>query len=134
MRMASRSTLTPARPAVLVWAAVADIVLVLVFVIIGRSSHSEALSVPGVLETLWPFVVGLAVGWLVTRAWHGPIGIVSPGLPIWALTVAVGMLFRAVTGQGIALPFVIVATVTLAIFLLGWRAAAVLVARRGRTR
>lgn len=47
------------------------------------------------------------------------------------LTVAVGMLLRAVSGQGTALPFVIVATLTLGVFLVGSRLVIWLVTRRG---
>jgi hypothetical protein len=44
-----------------------------------------------------------------------------------------GLLLRAVSGQGTALPFIIVATLTLALFLLGWRSVLALV-RRARAR
>jgi hypothetical protein len=43
------------------------------------------------------------------------------GLLIWAATVIVAMLLRAVTGQGVQIGFVVVTTVVLTIFLLGWR-------------
>jgi hypothetical protein len=52
---------------------------------------------------------------------------------IWAVTVVLGLLLRAVSGQGTALPFIIVATLTLALFLLGWRSVLALV-RRARAR
>jgi hypothetical protein len=111
-------------------AGVLDLVLVLVFVLIGRGSHDEGFSVPGSLQTAWPFVAGLVLGWLVTRAWRNPLGIRAPGVVVWLVTVALGMLLRAVSGQGIALSFVIVATVVLGLFLLGWRAIAIPVGRR----
>jgi hypothetical protein len=46
--------------------------------------------------------------------------------------VAIGMLLRALTGAGTALPFVIVATITLGAFLLGWRALVALIAKLRR--
>ncbi len=107
-----------------------DAALTLVFVIIGRDTHTEALDAWGVLETWWPFLIGVAVGWMLTRAWRKPHGLLWQGVGIWASTVVVGMLIRWVAGQGTALPFVVVATVTLAVFLLGWRLIAVLVIRR----
>jgi len=116
------------------FAAVADVVLVLLFVLIGRGAHEEALTVQGTLMTWWPFLVGLAVGWLVTVAWRRPLGVLMPGIVIWVATVGIGMLLRLLSGQGIALAFVIVATVTLAVFLLGWRAIAWLVNRRAPQR
>lgn len=114
-------------------AGVLDVLLVLVFVVIGRSSHAEGLTVAGIAETWWPFLAGLAVGWLVTAAWRNPLRILWPGVGIWIVTVGVGMLFRVVGAQGVQLSFVIVATVVLGVFLLGWRAVAALV-RRIRSR
>lgn len=97
-----------------------DVVLVLAFVLIGRASHSEGLA--GVLTTLWPFLAGLMIGWLVLRAWRQPQRLVWTGLGVWLFTVAGGLLIRAAVGQGVQLSFVIVTTVVLAFFLLGWRA------------
>lgn len=99
-----------------------DFVLIVVFVAIGRQSHDEGITLAGTLETSWPFLVGLVAGWLISRAWHHPLGVLNPGVIIWAATLIVGMALRIVSSQGIALPFVIVATVTLAVFLIGWRA------------
>jgi peptidoglycan/LPS O-acetylase OafA/YrhL len=122
------------RAASVVWAGVIDLVLVLMFVLIGRGSHEEGFTLLGTLETAWPFVVGLAIGWLAMRAWRQPWRVRWTGAGIWLATVIVGILLRAVSGQGIALAFVVVATVVLAVFLLGWRAIALLVERRRRTR
>lgn len=101
-----------------------DLVLVFVFVVIGRTSHDEGITISGTAETWWPFLVGLAVGWLVSRAWRRPLGIAQPGIPIWISTVAIGMLLRVASGQGVQWAFVIVATVVLAVFIVGWRALA----------
>jgi hypothetical protein len=51
------------------------------------------------------------------------------GVVVWAATLVVGMLLRVVSGQGIASSFVVVAAIVLAVFLIGWRAAALLVRR-----
>ncbi|MGC5189115.1 DUF3054 domain-containing protein, partial [Escherichia coli] len=51
------------------------------------------------------------------------------GLPVWAVTLVAGMLLRTLSGQGVAVAFVIVAGITLLLFLVGWRAIAALVAR-----
>lgn len=109
-----------------------DVFLVLVFAAIGRASHGEALS--GLLVTAWPFLVGLALGWLVTLAWRAPAAPVRTGLGVWAVTVAGGMLLRAATGQGTAIAFIVVATVTLLVLLVGWRAVAAIARRRRRAR
>ncbi|MEV5568748.1 DUF3054 domain-containing protein [Spirillospora sp. NPDC052269] len=113
-------------------AAVLDAVCVLVFVAIGRASHDEASSVTGFLNTAWPFLTGALIGWLATRAWRDPARLVPSGVGIWVAAVAVGMLLRVVSGQGIAVAFVIVATLFLGLVLLGWRAVAALVRRRTR--
>ncbi|NEM91630.1 DUF3054 domain-containing protein [Galbitalea soli] len=111
-----------------------DVVLVLVFVLIGRSSHHEAITLPGTLVTLWPFLVGLVAGHLVMRAWRSPLRVWPTGVGIWVATVVVGMLLRVVSGQGIQLGFVIVATIVLGVFLVGWRALAIPIAGRRRRR
>lgn len=96
-----------------------DTVLVVAFVLLGRASHNEG--VGGTIATILPFFVGLQVGWLL-RTGRPAISIRWAGLIIWASTVFLGMILRAATGQGVALSFVIVATLVLAAFLLGWRA------------
>lgn len=53
--------------------------------------------------------------------WRNPLSIVRAGLPVWIGTVALGMVFRMLSGQGTALPFIFVATGTLALFLVCWR-------------
>lgn len=106
-----------------------DIVLVIAFAAIGRASHDSDVWT-GLWQTAWPFLVGLGLGWLVTLAWRAPLAPVRTGLGVWAVTVAGGMLLRAVTGQGTAVAFIVVASVTLFAALIGWRGIAALVRRR----
>jgi hypothetical protein len=110
--------------------AVLDLVLVVLFTVIRRVSHGEGLGFAGVAQTAWPFLVGTLLAWLVFSAWRRPLALVRTGLPVWLLTVIVGMLLRAVSGQGIAVSFVIVATIVLAVFLLGGRAIVLPIAKR----
>lgn len=110
-------------------AALLDLVLVVIFTLIGRASHDEALSFGGLVETAWPFVIALAVGWLSARAWRSPARLWPTGVIVWASTVVVGMLLRAAFGHGTATAFIIVTCVTLAAFLLGWRGIVAVVAR-----
>ncbi len=107
-------------------AGVLDVLLVLAFVLIGRGSHGEHV-LAGAATTLWPFGTGLVVGWLLCVAWRRPLAVLPTGVVVWAATLVLGMLLRAVSGQGIAVSFVIVAAVVLAVFLIGWRAVALLV-------
>ncbi len=102
-------------------AVVLDICCVLIFVIIGRASHTKGESLAGIASTAWPFLAGLGIGWLAARGWRRPLAIRPEGLVIWLCTVALGMVFRVVSGQGTAVAFIVVALVFLALFLLGWR-------------
>jgi peptidoglycan/LPS O-acetylase OafA/YrhL len=99
----------------------ADAVCVLVFCAIGRRSHAEGVTVSGVAQTAWPFLVGAAVGWLVSRGWRRPVAIVPTGVAVWACTIALGMVLRKATSGGVGLTFVVVASVVTAALLLGWR-------------
>ncbi|CCQ13793.1 Hypothetical membrane protein [Rhodococcus sp. AW25M09] len=112
-------------------AAVLDLLVVVLFAAIGRRSHAEATALSGLFHTAWPFVVGGAIGWLVTFALYrnkfDAFLIVPTGIVVWVTTVVVGMALRALTGQGTAGSFIIVATVATAVLLLGWRALARLV-------
>ena len=103
--------------------------LVLVFALSGRTSHAEALDPAGLWGTAWPFLAGAAIGWLAIRAWRAPLAVWPTGVVIWVSSVLLGMLLRALTGQGTAVAFIIVATVTLGLLLVGWRAIASFVAR-----
>lgn len=113
-----------------VWAAaVADVLLVALFVVIGRRSHAEGLDLAGLWQTAWPFLAALLLGWLVSLAWRRPLAVWPTGVIVWAVTLVGGMLLRTASGQGTQLPFILVAAGTLALFLLGWRAIVALVAR-----
>jgi hypothetical protein len=104
-------------------AVVADCCCVLLFVIIGRASHTKGESLAGIASTAWPFLAGLAGGWLAARGWRRPLRLVPAGVGAWLGTVALGMVLRVVSGQGTALAFILVALAFLGLFLLGWRLA-----------
>lgn len=98
-----------------------DVCCVLVFVAIGRATHEEAASLTGYVATVWPFLVALGAGWAAGRVRRRPEVPLPAGVVVWASTVAGGMGLRALSGEGTALPFVIVATAFLGLTLLGWR-------------
>ena len=102
-------------------AAAADFCCVLAFVIIGRASHANGESLAGITSTAWPFLAGLAGGWLATRAWRRPGALVPSGVGAWLGAAGLGMALRVVAGQGTAAAFVAVALAFLGLFLLGWR-------------
>ncbi|PRY54862.1 Protein of unknown function (DUF3054) [Knoellia remsis] len=105
-----------------------DVVAVVVFAVVGRRSHAEGLTLSGVLQTAGPFLVGTAAGWLLAsvtldvspRSWQF-------GVVVVAATVVVGMLLRRLAAAGTAPSFIVVATVFLAVTMLGWRLLARLV-------
>jgi hypothetical protein len=113
------------------FAVVLDVCCVLIFVVIGRASHTKGESLAGIASTAWPFLCGLAVGWAASRAWRRPLSLRPAGLAVWLCTVALGMVLRVVSGQGTAVAFIIVAVAFLGLFLLGWRVLGRLVTRRG---
>jgi len=119
----------PARGAIAV-AVAADLAAVVIFVLIGRRSHAESDTLVGVLTTASPFLVGTLVGWLVARGWRAPAAVRPTGVCVWLVGVAVGMVLRAVSGQGVAVSFVVVATTVLGILVVGWRVATALAVRR----
>ncbi|ROR83179.1 Protein of unknown function [Plantibacter flavus] len=109
-----------------------DLLAVIVFVVIGRASHGEGIL--GLLVTLWPFAVGLLVGHVLALVLgqRETRSVRWAGVVVWVSTVVVGMVLRAVSGQGVELSFVIVTVLVLAALLLGWRLVAWLIARRRR--
>lgn len=111
-------------------AALLDVLSVLVFVAIGRASHQEGDALLGLATTAWPFLGGLLVGWVAVRGWRAPRALLPTGVAAWVATVVGGMLLRVASGQGTAVPFIVVATVFLGLFLLGWRGLAALARRR----
>jgi hypothetical protein len=102
-------------------AGLVDVGCVLAFVVIGRASHARGESLGGIASTAWPFLAGLACGWVAVRAWRRPTGLFPAGVGAWLGTVAAGMVLRVVSGQGTAVAFVGVALAFLGLFLLGWR-------------
>jgi len=112
----SVATRVPAGVAVAV-----DAVAVLLFAAVGRRSHAEGLAVLGVLRTAWPFLAGVAAGCLLARAWRAPSALLPSGVSVWLGALVVGMALRVMTGAGTAPSFVVVAAVSLAVLLLGWR-------------
>lgn len=99
-----------------------DVVVILVFVVVGRHTHHHGETGGGVFSTIWPFGVGLLVGWAgVLWSRRRPSKLLS-GVAIWLSTVAIGMVLRVISGQGTAVAFIAVALGFLGLFMLGARA------------
>ena len=120
---------SPERTRPAVTALATDVVCVIVFCTIGRRSHAEGLTVSGIAETAWPFLVGTAAGWLLSRGWQRPAALVPTGVTVWLCTVVAGMLLRKLTSAGTATSFIVVASLSTALLILGWRAGVRLLSR-----
>ncbi|QCO98685.1 DUF3054 domain-containing protein [Arthrobacter sp. 24S4-2] len=122
--MPSRTTPAPARTTArktVALAAFADLALILLFAGIGRDAHQRGDVITGVFQTGWPFLAGAAIAWLGLRLWRAPLRAWPAGVAVWLGAVFFGMLLRALTGQTVVLPFVIVALLSLGVFLVGYR-------------
>ena len=109
-------------------AAAADAVAVVVFAAVGRMSHGEADDLLGLLGTAAPFAVGLVAAWASPVVRSEPAGF-RAGAVVVAGTAVIGLLVRAGFTGRLPVSFAVVATVSLAVLLLGWRGVAALVAR-----
>jgi hypothetical protein len=112
-------------------AALLDLASVVVFVAIGRRSHDEDGNVVvGALKVAAPFLIALVVAWAALQAWRRPDAL-RTGVPVWVVTVALGMVLRHwVFDRGTATSFIVVASIALGVLMLGWR---VVLARRRRS-
>ena len=98
-----------------------DLLVVLLFVGIGRSAHHHAVTFGGMVSTTWPFAAGLAIGWACVIAGRRDGSTLSSGAAIWLCTVGAGMLLRVWAGQGTAFAFILVALGFLGALMLGLR-------------
>ncbi|GLY31827.1 DUF3054 domain-containing protein [Kineosporia sp. NBRC 101731] len=112
-------------------AALADLVCVLVFVSIGRSSHEEGITLTGLLTTGWPFWLGVAGGYVGVVAFRLAPASLPGAAMVLIKTLVIGMILRnVVQHDGTPFSFVMVATVFLALTLAGWRTTARFAVRR----
>jgi len=103
-------------------AALADLAVLVVFVVVGRRSHHEDAGVAGFLRVWWPFAVALVVAWTVTGLWRAPLAW-SRVVAAWLLTVGLGMALRIVVeDRELKVAFTIVTLVFVGAGMLGWRA------------
>jgi len=114
-------------------AAALDAGAIVIFVVVGRASHEEGILGSdglGLLTTLWPFLVGGAIGWVLAKAWRRPCAWRPTGVVVWGSTLVGGMLLRLASGQGVAVSFMIVAATFLALTVIGWRVVSGWIAKR----
>jgi len=109
-----------------------DLVAVVAFVAIGRRSHEEDSGLGNLFEIAAPFLIGAAIAWAITRLWQQPFWS-NRAIVMWLITVAAGMVLRNLGfDRGTATSFVIVTTIVLGVFMLGWRGIAEWIRARRR--
>ena len=102
-----------------------DTAAIVLFAAIGRRNHGEAGALLAVGTTAWPFLAGMATGWLICLVALRRVPLSVPdGIPVWLCALGIGMILRTLTHAGTAVSFIIVAALFLGAVLLGWRAVA----------
>lgn len=107
----------------------ADVVAIAVFALFARIAHQTddmPLNFFGWLSTLWPFLVGVALSWVIIIAakWNGD-RIIPAGISAWIVTVVVGLgIWTVRHGEFPHWSFILVATISSGLLMLGWRAIA----------
>lgn len=96
----------------------ADVVLVIVFAVLGHLSHYASISPAGIAGTAAPFLVAYLLSFILCFAWRRPAALIRTGVPLWVGTAAGGLLLRVLFGTSAALAFQIVSVVVLGLFLL----------------
>ena len=105
------------------YAIAADYVAIAVFALLARAAHQSddmPFNFSGWLSTLWPFALGVTLGWLITRENKGGL--------IWITTVVTGLVIWGIRNGDVPhWSFIVVATTMSALLMLGWRGVAKLV-------
>lgn len=115
----SHRTASPARSTLYLGA---DIILVILFAVLGNIAHDSGLGPAEIWTTAWPFLLGLVLGWWITYSWRHHSTVWPYGVILVLFTVTWAMMMRHfVTDGGVQISFVLVATGTLAVLLLGRR-------------
>lgn len=113
-----------------------DTLAIAVFALLARIAHQTEempLNFTGWLSTLWPFLVGVALAWVIVTLSSDRSGEnkgEGKGWLVWLITVATGLIIWGIRNQ--QLPhwsFVVVASVMSALLMLGWRGVARLIKR-----
>ncbi|GAA3694487.1 hypothetical protein GCM10022377_03890 [Zhihengliuella alba] len=117
-----------------VWLLLIDLALVVGFAALGRQQHDLPLTAPGILATAAPFMIALVAMSAVSHFPRTHSRLWPQGVLVWAGTVSFGLALRLLFGDTAAVAFVVVATVSLGVLLLGRRALSGLALRRASAR
>lgn len=116
-------------------ALIADIIATAVFALFARLAHQSdtmPLSFTGWLSTLWPFLLGGAIAWgiIIAAKWDA-VRLAPAGVTAWLLTAGIGLVIWSVRNGAIPhWSFILVATLSTFVLMLGWRALAGAMRRR----
>ncbi|WP_051215259.1 DUF3054 domain-containing protein [Granulicoccus phenolivorans] len=98
-----------------------DLVMVTAYALAFSRSRAEEMTPASLWTNAWPFLVGLAVGWLVLRQWRNVFSAYR-SVGVWLLTCVVGLLLRyLLTDATVPWALVVSTTAVLGYLLLGWR-------------
>lgn len=124
-QLASKTTVT--------WLLLLDAALIVIFAMIGISSHDGALDAASVARVAIPFLVPYFVLSLALKPRRFIHNIFPIGIVLWIATVILGPVLRAALFQDTsALAFVLVTAGVLALFLIGRRIISTLITRKQR--
>jgi len=111
------------------WFWVLDVLVVLVFVVVGREDHGFVSDPGDYLRVASPFLVGLGLSTVAMRAWRKPLDW-RTGIALALGTLLLGMLVRRfVFDAGTARAFIIVSAAFFVAGMVGWRLIAAGVAK-----
>nr|WP_156232883.1 DUF3054 domain-containing protein [Corynebacterium occultum] len=106
-----------------------DVLAIALFALLARMAHQSEdmpLNFNGWLSTLWPFLIGVALSWvlILVLKWEGRL-LVPAGVSAWVITVLTGLVIWSIRNEGIPhWSFIMVATIMSGVLMLGWRGVA----------
>jgi peptidoglycan/LPS O-acetylase OafA/YrhL len=116
---------------VLLSSALADLAAVAIYVGIGHGSHDEALAAVVPLATAWPFVIGVAGGYIGTVMTRWPALSLRGGAVVTVKCLIIGLVLRyGVQREGTPFSFIAVTVLVLTALMIGWRLAVLAWSRR----
>ena len=103
------------------WFWALDASVIMSFAFIGSDFHGFTFDVIGIMGVAAPFLIALAGGIFLLRAWRKPLSILNGFLQA-VISLTGGMLLRHyVWGDGTARTFIIVTGAYFIAFMIGWR-------------
>ncbi len=101
----------------------------------GRNTHEPDGTAWVLLAIAWPFALSAGVAHVgLTLSGRRTSRVWPEGVIVLAVTYALGMILRGVSGRGLAAGFLVVAAIFLAVTMLGWRGVAHLASRKRTAR